>query len=155
MRALVASNADRKVVLMRLLRPREPLYLVFAAATSLSYLAVTRNFSRVYPRDAAEDLRLRAHVDGFMRLAAPQRWDAASGLLRGRHSWRYREGLAAASTSGDADVRTWARRNPGQHEGDCMVCAVPLDWGNIHAYLERRAAKSWARRRRALLRRVS
>jgi hypothetical protein len=129
----------RYILRYRFRNPLRPLYWMFTASTFQSYLLLVRNFETFWPRPgAAFPARERALVDAVMRESDPG-WDPDAGVLRRRGASRYREGvvdddarLLGHPVVGPA-VTFYREKNPGQVEGDSLLCLCPLSAANCWA----------------------
>lgn len=125
---------------LRLRHPFARLYWVFSAATFPSFLLMARNLRDYWPRPGhatpPEARRLMARTVAELGLEG---WDEAAGVLRRHGLLRYREGLLGSDcdsgidsgTCGDPLLRFYGERNPGQAEGDALLCLFPLHLRNI------------------------
>lgn len=123
----------------RLKHPLRDIYWMITSSTLNSYLVVVRNFRDSYPQaDRPWPAREGAYVEQVLaRLGSP--WDPQTGVIgRGGVSF-YREGRVdkGAIDSSDPDIAFYAKINPGQAEGDSLVCLAPLSLKNF-AYIARR-----------------
>lgn len=121
----------------RLRHPLRSTYWLFTASTLHSYLLLFKNFTTYWPRPSVPWPQLeRALVEEAMRRSADPSWDPEAGVLRRRGASRYREGIVAHEPAlldhpvlGPA-LRFYAAANPGQLEGDSLVCLCPLSAAN-------------------------
>lgn len=111
-----------------------PPVVVCSASTFLSYLWITHNLATYWPRrDRATPPAMSEVADVAVRRLGIAGWDPATGVIRRRGLLRYREGLLRRSDPlpEDLDIRFYAERNPGQEDGDTLVCVFPLDVANL------------------------
>jgi hypothetical protein len=131
------------------LRPWRPVYLVYTTFSWRSYLMLTRNFRRSWPR---RDATLPVWEAGLyqrigLRLFA-ERHDPADGVARNVDR-RLRPDIAAIPDrlAADPDLRYFATRNAGYASGDVLLCLAPLDLANWWAVARRMVRR---RQRRAI-----
>jgi hypothetical protein len=115
----------------RIRYPLRRLYGVAVMSSFKSYLLLCRSSRHFWPRretqmPAAE----AAMLDRAMGRLLGEDWDAQRGIERGLSRWRYREGIATAADLADPDVRAYTEWNPGQVQGDGLVCLYPMELGN-------------------------
>ena len=123
----------------RLKHPLRDIYWMITSSTLNSYLVVVRNFRDSYPQaDRPWPARESAYVEQVLeRLGSP--WDPQTGVIgRGGISF-YREGRVDQGSidSSEPDIAFYAKINPGQAEGDSLVCLAPLSLKNF-AYIAKR-----------------
>ena len=123
----------------RLKHPLRDIYWMITSSTLNSYLVVVRNFRDCYPRaDRQWPPRERAYVEQVLsRLGSS--WDPQTGVVeRGGVSF-YREGRVDQGEvdASDVDIAYYMQANPGQAEGDSLVCLAPLSLKNF-IYIARR-----------------
>jgi hypothetical protein len=123
----------------RLKHPLRPIYWMMTSSTLNSYLVVARDFRDSYPkagrhyppRESAYIEQVLAHLGST--------WDPRTGVIaRGGASF-YREGRVDQDEvdTSDPDIAFYMQANPGQAEGDSLVCLAPLTLKNF-AYIARR-----------------
>jgi hypothetical protein len=128
--------------------PLVPLYWLYGASTYRSYRMMLRNFAECWPHPARpwpeRELRLRELA---MRRLADPAWDPATGVIRRHGASRYREGVVADDPAAlaDPDVRFYASLNPGQAEGDTLVCLAAFSARGWLLALRRMAARALRR----------
>jgi hypothetical protein len=113
--------------------PLTPAYWMFTASTFKSYLVLARNCGSFWPRrDVAWPERELAIVRDVMARRGDPGWDPERGVVRRFGVSRYVDGVVADDPAAlrNADVRFYAEQNPGQVEGDTLVCICPLDAAN-------------------------
>ena len=124
--------------------PFRPVYAAFTSFSWSSYLSLTRNFTRSWPR---RHERLPAWEAGLYRQVGlrlfGEQYDPASGVARNLDR-RLRPDVAALPDrlAADPDVRYFLARNPGYARGDVLLCLAPLSLANW-----------WSAARRMMLRR--
>jgi hypothetical protein len=136
------SNVIQHVGLRFLLRyrarhPLRAVYWMFTASTFHSYLLLVNNFATYWPRPGvAWPSRERTLVSAAMRLRSEPSWDEEAGVLRRKGASRYREGVVDDEPALlhhpviGAALRFYRAENPGQPEGDSLVCLCPLSAAN-------------------------
>src|SRR6185437_1304710 len=136
--------------------PLRPVYWLFTASTFHSYLLLVKNFASFWPRQGeAFPPREHAIVEAAMRALDDPSWDPASGVLRRKGASRYREGVVDDDPRVldhpvvGAAVRFYRERNPGQVEGDSLVCVCPLSLSNWWSCARAALARSLRRRSRS------
>ena len=125
--------------------PLRPVYLVYTTFSWRSYLMLTRNFMRSWPRIGRE-------LPVWERLVYTQlgqrllgtRFDVAAGVARNLDR-RLRPDIAQIPPplAADRDLHYFVECNPGYASGDVLLCLAPLDWRNWAA-----VARRMLRRRR-------
>ncbi len=123
----------RCFVRFRLRHPLLPVVWMFGASTFKSYLLLTRNFVEYWPgADGGWPAPMRALRDAMMARADEADWDPVAGVVRRHGVSRYREGVVVDDDSAlkDPDIRAYHHLNPGQHDGDTLLCLAPLHWRN-------------------------
>ncbi len=134
----------------RLTHPTTPTYWLFVAATIKSYLLMTRNLAECWPRRAAKwPQREAALVDAAMQqMGFDEWWSAQTGILSAGPL--YREGQVSSGHADlrDPDIAFYAEMNPGQDQGDGLVCLAPLSLRNWSAIVAKMARRGLGRRRR-------
>jgi hypothetical protein len=124
----------------KLKAPFKRFYWMFTASTFKSYLLLPRNFLSYWPRPDAEwPLCERSLIEEVMSDAGDPGWDPDAGLIRRNGASCYREGIVPLEPDAlaDPDVMFYARLNPGQREGDTLVCLAPLDAINVATMIGR------------------
>jgi hypothetical protein len=131
--------------------PFRPVYAAFTTFSWRSYLSLTRNFTRSWPR---RHERLPAWEAGLCRQVGlrlfGEQYDPAAGVVRNLDR-RLRPDIAALPDrlAADPDVRYFTTRNPGYASGDVLLCLAPLTLANWWS-----AARRMTRQRRAAARRA-
>jgi hypothetical protein len=113
--------------------PLTPAYWMFGASTFKSYLLLARNCGRFWPRrDVAWPERELAIVRDVMARQSDGGWDPEHGVVRRFGVSRYAEGVIDDEPAAlrDPDVRFYREKNPGQVDGDTLLCICPLDAAN-------------------------
>jgi len=133
----------------RLKHPLRNVYWMMTSSTLNSYLVLVRNFRDSYPQAGRRfPPRESAYVEQVLARLGAQ-WDPATGVIaRGGASF-YREGRVdkdAVDTS-DPDIAFYITANPGQAEGDSLVCLAPLTLKNF-AYIGKRQLSRGKKRRK-------
>jgi hypothetical protein len=126
--------------------PLRPVYLVYTTFSWRSYLMLTRNFARSWPRPGQALPRWEAAVYAELgRRLLGERYDATVGVARNLDR-RLRPDIAQIPPhlAADPDLRYFIERNPGYASGDVLLCLAPLDAGNWLA-----VARRMLRRRRS------
>ena len=124
----------RRYCALRFRHPFRRLYWMFTASTYISYLLLPHNLTEYWPhpdhRTPPQALRIMASVVNALGL---QGWDADGGVLRRNNLLHYREGLVSghADLVSDRFIRFYSSLNPGQSEGDSLVCLCPLNLRNF------------------------
>ena len=123
----------------RMKHPLRNIYWMITSSTLNSYLVVVRNFRDSYPRAGRQwPPRERAYIEQVLaRLGAE--WNPQTGVIgRGGVSF-YREGRVdqGDADATDPDIAFYIQANPGQAEGDSLVCLAPLSLKNF-AYIAKR-----------------
>jgi hypothetical protein len=137
----------RYFVRFRARHPRTPAYWMFGASTFKSYLLLPRNCAEFWPRRGHEwPARERALVRDVMERSNDSGWDPERGTIRRFGVSRYVEGVVddAPEVLRDPDVRYYRALNPGQRDGDTLVCLCPLhltQWASIARASFRRARR--------------
>jgi hypothetical protein len=129
--------------------PLTPAYWMFGASTFKSYLLLTRNCGRFWPRrDVAWPERELAIVRDVMARQGDGGWDPERGVLRRFGVSRYAEGVVddEPAALGDPDVRFYHEHNPGQIDGDTLLCICPLDAANWLSIARAACSRATARR---------
>lgn len=119
---------------LRLRHPFRPIFWMFTASTYTSYLLLPRNFDLYWPNpNTPTPPFARAIMDAVVIHLKRAGWDAEAGVLRREGVLRYREGVVADNGSmlADPDIAFYALANPGQPEGDSLVCLCPLTARNV------------------------
>lgn len=132
-----------------------PIHWMFTASTFQSYLLLARNYETFWPRaGAAWPARERALVDSVMEESGDSGWDREAGVLRRKGTSRYREGvvdddprLLDHPTLGPV-IRFYRGQNPGQVEGDSLLCLCPLSLANCWSWARTALGRSLRRERR-------
>ena len=123
----------------RLKHPTRNVYWMMTSSTLNSYLVLVRNFRDSYPRAGRRfPPRESAYVEQVLERLGSQ-WDPATGVIaRGGVSF-YREGRVDRDevNQSDPDIAFYITANPGQAQGDSLVCLAPLTLKNF-AYIARR-----------------
>lgn len=123
----------------RLKHPLRNIYWMMTSSTLNSYLVLVRNFRDSYPRAGRRfPPRESAYVEQVLQRIGSQ-WDPATGVIaRGGVSF-YREGRVDQENVDrtDPDIAFYMTANPGQADGDSLVCLAPLTLKNF-AYIARR-----------------
>ncbi len=146
---LIQRAGFRSFVKYRLRHPSMRLYWLFGASTYKSYLLLARNFRDYWPRRGhAWPERERALVHDVMARAGGPGWDPSAGVIRRQGVSRYHEGVVDDDPAAlaDPDVAFYAAANPGQAEGDTLLCICPLDLPNWLAIARRVVSRRRARR---------
>jgi hypothetical protein len=98
-------------------------------------------FREFFPRfDAATPERAREIIDAFGRTMFPDRYDAASGVVRAgadRCRLRPEVGGDGGERTCDPHVQFFLRVNPQHGQGDELVCVAPLSRANFTRLAER------------------
>jgi hypothetical protein len=132
-RNLLQRVGFRAFIHQKVAHPTRPLYWLFGASTYNSYLLLPHNFRTYWPRPGATlPLREEALLAQWMHELGEPAWDPATGVVRRHGVSRYREGVFADTPEALANphVRFYAKTNPGQHEGDTLMCVCPLSGAN-------------------------
>jgi hypothetical protein len=116
----------------RLRYPTRRIYWLFGASTYKSYLLLARNCKSYWPREGVDwPTRERSLVDAVMARSEDPGWDQERGVVRRFGASLYREGIvednAAASVPA---IRFYGSLNPGQEQGDTLICICPLSMEN-------------------------
>lgn len=125
-----------RLALLRLRHPWRPIYVMLSASTFISYLMLARNLSVFWPRrEHPTPPSVIALVARTVRSLGLEGWDEAAGVLRRHGRLRYREGVVADEPAepADPDIRFYRDRNPGQGEGDSLLCVFPASYLNAAA----------------------
>lgn len=139
----------RRFLQLVLQNPLRPIWLLYSAATVSSFSMVAK-LARTFWIAPQPDLPtgLFELINRGMRRVAGDAWDSTAGVLRGQNKWRYREGvLQPGARPSSPLVRRYLEANPGQAEGDAVVCLVPGSLTNW-ATAARRALRRRRRRYR-------
>lgn len=130
----LVQKAGARAWLRELLRhPGRRMYWMFGASTYVSYLILARNFATFWPRRGDRMPPFERAVSAeIMRQNGEENYDPRTGVVRRFGVSRYQEGVAADDPAAlaDPDVAFYAESNPGQTEGDTLVCLCPLTWRN-------------------------
>lgn len=117
----------------RLRHPFKKIYWMMTASTLNSYLLMVRNFEVSYPKTRVEwPGREKSYVQQVLSQIGAK-WNPDTGVVeRGGLSF-YREGQVGHRdiNSSDEDIAFYAQANPGQAEGDTLVCLTPLNFKNF------------------------
>lgn len=147
----IIQNAGFRCFLrFRLRHPFMPVVWMFGASTFKSYLLMTRNFVEYWPTvSGVWPAPMRALRDGVMTLADDDGWDPDAGVVRRFGASRYHEGVVVDDESAlqDPDIRAYHGLNPGQDDGDTLMCVAPLHWRNWWAAARAAGRRSMGRRR--------
>jgi hypothetical protein len=134
----------RYFIRAKAVNPWRPVYVAFTTFSWRSYLSLTRNFKRSWPR---RDTSLPTWEAGLyqqlgLRLLGEQ-YDPAAGVARNLDR-RLRPDIAEIPDhlTGDPDVLHFATCNDGYTSGDVLLCLAPLSLSNW-----------WSAARRMMLRR--
>lgn len=134
----------REFIKQRLRHPLRDIYWMITSSTLNSYLVVVRNFRDSYPQVNRDwPRRESAYVEQVLNRLGSE-WDPKTGVVgRGGVSF-YREGRVdhGAVDANDADIAFYARANPGQSEGDSLVCLAPLTFKNFAYIIKRQLSKT-------------
>jgi hypothetical protein len=138
----------RAFLQQRLKHPRRDIYWMITSSTLNSYLVVVRNFRDSYPQAGRHwPPRESAYVEQVLaRLGSA--WDPQTGVIgRGGVSF-YREGRVDQGDVdvSDPDIAFYMQANPGQAQGDSLVCLAPLTLKNF-IYIARRQLRKSGRRK--------
>ena len=129
----------RAFLQQRLRHPGRNIYWMITSSTLNSYLVVVRNFRDSYPQAGRHwPARESAYVEQVLARIGAE-WDPQSGVIgRGGVSF-YREGRVDQDNvdSSDPDIAFYMQANPGQAQGDSLVCLAPLTLQNF-LYIARR-----------------
>lgn len=133
----------------RLKHPTRNIYWMMTSSTLNSYLVLVRNFRDSYPQAGRRfPPRESAYVEQVLERLGSQ-WDPATGVIaRGGVSF-YREGRVDKEdvNQSDPDIAFYITANPGQAEGDSLVCLAPLTLKNF-AYIAQRQMQRGQKKRR-------
>lgn len=139
-------------------RMRHPVgrtFVMFSASTVMSYLLMARNFATFWPtHDRPMPPAIAALLSNVAQTLGLAGWDPQAGVLHRHGVLRYREGVASAPLLPTADPRTrfYVARNPGQTQGDSLLCVFPVTVGNAAAVLVRVLPRwRWLARARRVL----
>lgn len=152
-RNVIHQAGMRAYVAYRRRHPLRPVYWAFGASTYTSYLLMTRNFVECWPhRSSPTPPAERALLGAIADALGEEQWDEQGGVIRRHGASRYFEGIAERDPDAlaDPDVRFYAERNPGQRDGDTVLCLAPLtlkSWAYIGARALRKALSGRGRRR--------
>jgi len=144
----------RRFLQLFLRNPLQPVWLLYSAATVSSFSMIAK-LARTFWIASQPDLpsKLSELIDRGMHRVAGDAWDSVARVLRGKNKWRYREGVLVPGARPSAPlVRRYLAANPGQRDGDAVVCLVPgslTNWATVAYRVGRR------RRRAPRLRRGS
>jgi hypothetical protein len=125
------------------LRPWRPVYLAYTTFSWRTYLMLTRNFVRSWPR---RNVTLPVWEAGLYeqlgRRLLDERYDPTAGVGRNLDR-RLRPGIAAIPThlAADPDLRYFVASNAGHASGDVLLCLAPLtlaNWWSIARRMMRR-----------------
>jgi len=123
----------------RLKHPLRDIYWMITSSTLNSYMVVVRNFRDSYPQAGRQwPPRERAYIAQVLTRIDAE-WNPQTGVIgRGGVSF-YREGRVDQGDvdTSDPDIAFYMQANPGQAEGDSLVCLAPLNLKNF-AYIARR-----------------
>ncbi|MFO0729149.1 MAG: hypothetical protein U1E65_35545 [Myxococcota bacterium] len=140
----------RALLRYKLRHPTVPVYWLFSASTYKSYLLLARNTLTYWPRPSAPwPGRERAIVADAMRRLGEDNFDPELGVIRRYGASRYLEGVVADDPAAlrDHDVRFYSALNPGQTDGDTLVCLCPMSLENW-VHIARSALRRLRRPRR-------
>jgi hypothetical protein len=128
--------------------PCRPVYVAFTTFSWRSYLSLTRNFKRSWPRrhEQLPVWEAGLYQQLGVRLLG-ERYDAADGVARNLDR-RLRPDIAARPDhlAADPDVRYFTTCNPNYASGDVLLCLAPLSLANWWSAARRMMPR---RRRRA------
>jgi hypothetical protein len=141
---LVHRIGFRYFIRAKWVNPRRPVYVAFTTFSWRSYLSLTRNFRRSWPRRHARPPAWEAGL--YQRLGRRllgEQYDPAAGVARNLDR-RLRPAIAAIPDhlASDPDVLHFATCNSGYASGDVLLCLAPLSLTNW-----------WSAARRMMLRR--
>jgi hypothetical protein len=112
--------------------PFRPVYAAFTTFSWRSYLSLTRNFTRSWPRrhEQLPGWEAGLYRQVGLRLFGEQ-YDPDAGVARNLDR-RLRPDVAALPDrlAADPDVRYFITRNPGYAGGDVLLCLAPLSVAN-------------------------
>ena len=134
-RGLLVRVLTRAWIAARLRHPRQPIFIIFAAATWRSYLAAVNAIPQCWPRPGAETPPSIAQMASVaMRQLAGDDW--RDNVLLGRGQWQYQEGVIGEVEQPDGAVTDlYAQLNPHQAAGDAPLCVIPTGWRiAVHAF---------------------
>ncbi|MFO1329143.1 MAG: hypothetical protein U1F56_17420 [Rubrivivax sp.] len=127
----------------RLRHPRRRIYWMMTSSTLNSYLVMARNFRDSYPR-AGRPLspRERAFVEQVLQRNGSV-WNPDTGVIERGGASFYREGRVdqGAVDTRDPHIAFYVEANPGQAEGDSLVCLAPLTLRNFWFIARRQLAR--------------
>jgi hypothetical protein len=127
--------------------PLRPVYLAYTTFSWRTYLMLTRNFARSWPR---RELALPEREGVLYRKIGArllgERFEPETGLVRNLDR-RLRADIAAIpeKLANDADAQFFVARNPGYASGDAVLCLAPLDarnWWSVARRASRRSSRS-------------
>jgi hypothetical protein len=120
-------------VMQRLKHPLRDIYWMMTSSTLNSYLLIVRNFSDSYPKaNRPWQPREIAYVEQVLAHLGVA-WNPQTGVIDRAGLSFYREGQVGhdALDSADPDIAFYAQANPGQAEGDTLVCLAPPNFRNF------------------------
>jgi hypothetical protein len=113
----------------------EELYWCLVSKGYRTYRFLPLFFNEFYPRHDADTPRaMRAVIDAVGRAKYPERYDAASGIIRATAtSDRLRQELGETSEGRQRDphIAFFHASNPGHVRGDELCCVAPLRHENF------------------------
>jgi len=93
-------------------------------------------------------------MDAFARQLYGDAWDPARGIIHSAGNKRLKDFVSPLDEEKlrNPDIRYFAERNPGHHQGDMMVCMAHLTLENWASVLKRTAGRMLRTRRPAAAR---
>ena len=134
----------------RLRHPTRRIYCMMTSSTLNSYLAMARNFRDSYPRAGRElSPSERAFVEQVLERNGAV-WNPITGVIERGGASFYREGRVdqGGVDTSDPDIAFYVSANPGQAQGDSLVCLAPMTLRNFWYVARRRLARGKPRQGR-------
>lgn len=132
----------------RLRHPRRSIYWMMTSSTLNSYLVMARNFHDSFPRAGRTlSARERDFVEQVLQRNGSA-WNPATGVIERGGASFYREGRVdqGGVDASDPDIAFYIGANPGQADGDSLVCLAPLTLRNFMHIARRQLARGKGRR---------
>jgi hypothetical protein len=131
---LLARTWIHAVNALRSAWPGRPCYWLLLTSGFRTYRFLPVFWREFFPRfDAATSAETQRLIDYLARAHYGELYDATSGLVRFPHPQRLRGRLRAmpAGRAADPHIAFFFTRNPGQAEGDELVCLTEISDANL------------------------
>lgn len=133
----------RHLILRKARAPWRDVHWFLVSKGYRTYLLMANNFFEHWPRpERATPERAQRLMDAVYGRLFPDRYDGASGILRG--TCRLKPGVVPPGEGARAGY--FARRNPGWERGDELACVARFTLHNALFYLAKTGRNTWQRR---------